>query len=412
MKRRVVITGLGAISPIGNNVKENWQNIKKAVNGIGEITLFDASNFDVKIAAEVKGFDPIEQLGKKEAKRLDRFSQFAIVAAREAFVDSGINIDEVDRDRFGVIIGSGIGGLGTIQREVIKGESKGYGRISPFFVPMSITNIAAGNVAIDIGTKGVCVCIVTACAAGTNSIGEAFRKIRDGYQDIILSGGAEASITKIGIGGFSVMRALNMSNDINRSSIPFDKNRGGFVMGEGSGVIVLEELEHAKKRNAKIYAEIVGYGVTCDANHITAPREDGEGARKCMANALADANLKPSSVDYINAHGTSTPLNDKIESKAIVDLFKEHSKKLKVSSTKSMTGHLLGGSGGIEAIYTTLAIKDGFVPPTISSKDIDQECTLDYVLGQGRNEEINVALSNSLGFGGHNATIAIKKYKE
>lgn len=411
MKRRVVITGLGTVNPIGNNVETSWKNCKAGVCGIGEITAFDASEFKVKVAAEVKDFVPEDYLGKKEAKRMDRFTQLAVVAANEAVKDSGLDMEKEDADRCGVLVSSGIGGLTTIAGEHTKGLDKGFERISPLFVPMSITNMAAGQIAIAHGFQGMCSCVVTACAGGTNAVGDAFHYIRDGYSEVMLCGGAESTVTPFGIGGFASMKALSLSEDPNRASIPFDKERGGFVLGEGAGILVLEEYEHAKARGAKIYGEIIGYGVSCDAYHITAPSPDGSGPAKCMENAVKDAQIALTDVEYINAHGTSTHLNDAGETKAIRMVFGDHADKLLVSSTKSMTGHMLGGTGAVEAIFTTLALKDGFVPATINYQVPDEECDLDIVPNEGRQKDIKVAMSNSLGFGGHNACVVIRKYE-
>lgn len=408
-KRRVVVTGLGTVCPVGNDVETMWENIKNGVCGIDQITRFDITDFKVKLAAEVKNLDIESYINKKEAKRLDRFSQLAMIASKQAFLDSKLNINEMDEHRFGVILSSGIGGLQTIENEKEKGMQKGYERISPFFIPMAIGNLAAGNVAIMLGAKGACLDIVTACAAGTNSIGEAFKYVRDDYADIMLTGGAEASITPLGIGGFSAMKALSTATDKNRASIPFDAERSGFVMGEGAGALVLEEYEHAKKRGATIYAEMIGYGVSCDAFHMTAPDAEANGAAACFNMALEDAKLSADAIDYINAHGTSTPLNDKLETLGIKKVFGDHTKVM-VSSTKGHTGHLLGAAGAVEAIITVKALQDGFVPPTINYLQPDPECNLDIIPNFGREEEIQYAISNSLGFGGHNACIILKKY--
>ena len=408
-KRRVVVTGLGTVCPVGNDVETMWENIKNGVCGIDQITRFDITDFKVKLAAEVKNLDIESYINKKEAKRLDRFSQLAMIASKQAFLDSKLNINEMDEHRFGVILSSGIGGLQTIENEKEKGMQKGYERISPFFIPMAIGNLAAGNVAIMLGAKGACLDIVTACAAGTNSIGEAFKYVRDGYADIMLTGGAEASITPLGIGGFSAMKALSTATDKNRASIPFDAERSGFVMGEGAGALVLEEYEHAKQRGATIYAEVIGYGVSCDAFHMTAPDAEANGAAACFNMALDDAKLSADAIDYINAHGTSTPLNDKLETLGIKKVFGDHTKVM-VSSTKGHTGHLLGAAGAVEAIITVKALQDGFIPPTINYLQLDPECDLDIVPNVGRQQEIQYAMSNSLGFGGHNACIVLKKY--
>lgn len=412
MKRRVVITGLGAITPIGNDVKTSWNNAKAGVNGIDLITRYDASEDPVNFAGEIKDFNFEEKFGKKEVKRMDRFIQLALIATDEAVKDSGIEFANKDTSRYGVYFSSGIGGLETIAAQEDRAKERGYKRLSPFFIPSTIINLSAGNIAIKYGIHGSVISHVTACATSTNGIGEAFRAIRDGYLDLVISGGAEACVIPLGIWGFAVMQALNKGNDKDYASIPFDVNRTGFVLGEGAGTLILEEYGHAKARGAKIYAEVAGYGSTCDATHITGPDPLGAGARKCMLMAIEDASIQPKDVDYINAHGTSTPLNDKIETLAIRDAFKEHAYKLNVSSTKSMTGHLLGGSGAVEAIFSALATRDDFVPPTINTKTLDPLCDLNYTLGKGVNRTVNYALSNSLGFGGHNATIVIKKYSE
>lgn len=412
MKRRVVITGLGAITPIGNDVKTVWENAKNGVNGIDTITRYDASDAPVKLAGEVKDFDFVEYFGRKEIKRMDRFIQLAMVATDQAVKDSGLEFNHMDTDRFGVYYSSGIGGLENIANQEDQARARGYHRLSPFFIPSAIINLAAGNIAIKYNIHGSVLAHVTACAGSTTGIGEAFRAIRDGYQDLIIAGGSEACVIPLGVWGFTVMQALYKGDDRNNASIPFDVNRSGFVLGEGAATLILEEYEHAKARQAKIYAEVVGYGSSCDASHITGPDPEGKGARKCMLQAVADAKINPNDIDYINAHGTSTPLNDKTESIAIKDAFKDHAYKLNVSSTKSMTGHLLGGTGALEALLTTLALKDGFIPPTINTKELDPICDLDYTLHVGVKKDIKYALSNSLGFGGHNATIALKKFEE
>lgn len=409
MKRRVVVTGLGAISPIGNNIETMWNNAKNGVNGIDFITRFDTEDSTIKIGGEVKDFDYIGFFGKKQLKRLDRFVQFGLIASKEAMLDSGLDLNNENRDRIGVYYGSGIGGLETIAAEEDKAQEKGYDRISPFFIPSAIINLAAGQIAIEYGINGMATATVTACASATNSIGDAFRAIRDGYLEIAVAGGTEASLIPLGLAGFNVMQALNKSNDPNNASIPFDVNRSGFVMGEGAGTLILEEYERAVARGAKIYGEIAGYGATCDAFHITGPDPEAMGAKKCMEMAIKDAGLAPYNVDYINAHGTSTPLNDKTETLAIKKAFGEHANHLNVSSTKSMTGHLLGASGAVEAIFALLATRDNFIPPTINTKELDPLCDLNYTLDVGVNKEVNVAISNSLGFGGHNATVLFKK---
>lgn len=410
MRRRVVVTGLGAITPIGNDWKTTWANAKQGTNGIDFIQRFSTEGIEVKIGGEIKNFDMDGALGRKFTKRMDRFVQFALVATKEAVEDCGIDFDQVDRDRVGVYYSSGIGGLETIAAEEDKAQARGYDRISPFFIPGAIINIAAGQIAIEYGLYGMATSPVTACASSTNGIGDAFRAIRDGYLDMVVAGGSEGSLIPLGLGGFNVMQALNRSNDPNYASIPFDKNRSGFVMGEGAATLILEDYEHATQRGATIYAEIAGYGSTCDAYHITGPDPEANGARKCMEMAVRDAGLEMTDVDYINAHGTSTPLNDKTETLAIKKAFKEHAYDLNVSSTKSMTGHLLGASGAVEAIFTLMATNENFVPPTINSKVIDKdECDLNYTLSHGITKDVNVAISNSLGFGGHNATILFKK---
>lgn len=408
--RRVVVTGIGMITPVGNNTSDSWNAVKNGECGIGPITHYDTTGRKVTLAGEVKDYDPAATIDPKELRKMDRFVQFAMTAASEAVESSGIDFASENTERAGVIISSGIGGFATIQSEIIKGNEKGYDRVSPYFIPQIISNMAAGQIAIKYGLNGMCSCVVTACAGGTNAIGDAFHRIRDGYEDVMLCGGTEACITEIGIGGFTSMRALHTGDDPKRASIPFDKDRSGFVMGEGAAVLILEEEEHAKKRGADIYGEVVGYGANCDANHITAPLEDGSMAAKCLTLALNDANVKPEEIDYINAHGTSTHLNDSGETKAIKLAFSEHAKKLMVSSTKSMTGHLLGAAGAVEAGFSVLALKDGFVPATIGYENFDEECDLDIVPNVGRNKDIKYAVSNSLGFGGHNACLVFKKY--
>lgn len=409
MKRRVVVTGMGTVNPLGNSVKESWERVLKNECGIAPITAFDTTDCNVKVAGEVKGIDPEEILGKKEAKRMDRYTQLAMIAAKEAMEDCGLDLEAEDTNRCGVIVSSGIGGLSTIETEHGKGMEKGFNKVSPFFIPMSISNMAAGQIAIAYGLHGMCSCVVTACASSNNAIGDAFRHIRDGYAEVMVCGGAEGCITELGIGGFASMKALNTTEDPMRASIPFDLERGGFVMGEGAGILVLEEYEHAKKRGAKIYGEIAGYGANCDAHHITAPHPEGEGGAACMRVALSDADMAPEDIDYINAHGTSTHMNDACETKAIRKAFGGHADKLMVSSTKSMTGHLLGGAGAVEAIFTTLAVKEDFVPATVNYKTPDPECDLDIVPNEGRKATVRAAVSNALGFGGHNASIVIRK---
>ena len=412
MERRVVITGLGAITPIGNNVEEFWEGLKNSKCGIDEITLFDTTNYKVKLAAEVKQYNPEDYFDRKQAKRLERFTQFSVIASREAIKDSGITKENTDMERVGVIVGSGIGGLRTIELENEKLQTKGPDRVSPMYIPMAISNMAAGNIAIEIGAKGESEAIVTACASATHAIGQSYRMIKHGYEDVIVAGGSESAITPSGIAGFTNMKALSVSADKNRASIPFDKERNGFVMGEGAGILVLEELEHAKKRGAKIYAEVIGYGATSDSYHITSPAPNGEGGAKAMIKAIKDANIKPEEIDYINVHGTSTPLNDSCETAAIKTALGEVAKTVKISSTKGNTGHLLGAAGGIEAIACVKAMEDSFIPPTINYKVPDEECDLNIVPNEGIKQKVNITISNSLGFGGHNSTIILKKYEE
>ncbi len=412
MERRVVITGIGAITPIGNNIEEFWNGIKTQKCGIDEITRLDTSDLKVKLAAEVKDFNAEEHFDKRTARRMDLYSQYAVVASREALKSSGITEENTDMTRVGIVIGSGIGGLVTMQKDIGACETKGPDRVSPMFIPMGIANMATGNVAIDLGLKGESVAMVTACASGTHSIGESYRMIKHGYQDAVVAGGTEAPITKVGIAGFQNIKALTTTTDKNRASIPFDAERSGFVMGEGAGVVVLEELEHAKRRGAHIYAEIVGYGASSDAYHITSPSPDGEGAARAMKSAIEDAKISPENITYINAHGTSTHLNDVGETMAIKKVLgEEASKKVLVSSTKGNTGHLLGAAGGVEAIVCIKAIEENYVPATINYKVEDPECDLDIVPNVGRNLNVEYAMSNSLGFGGHNASIIFKKYE-
>lgn len=410
-KRRVVITGLGAVTPVGLTARESWQAVKDGSCGVDAITLYDTTNRAVKLAAEVKGFDPEALFGKAEAKRMDRYCQFALSAAKEALEDAGITADSIDPTRCGVSISSGIGGFSTTEDAKMRGQEKGYDKVSPFMIPSIIGNMAAGRVAIMAGFQGMCTCPVTACAGGTNAVGDAFHYIRDGYAEVMLCGGAEASITPLAIGGFTAMKALCTANEPNRASIPFDAERSGFVMGEGAAVLVLEELEHAKKRGANIVAEIVGYGATCDAYHITAPAPGGNGGARAMQIALEDAGVAAESVDYINAHGTSTHLNDAGETAAVKSVFGEHAYKLAVSSTKSMTGHMLGAAGAVEALFTALTLQDGYIPATIHYQVSDPECDLDIVPNKGREADVTYAMSNSLGFGGHNASVLLKKWE-
>lgn len=412
MKRRVVVSGMGAVSPIGNSVEELWQGIRTHRCGIDAITHFDTADYKVKLAAEVKDLDMEQYFSKRDLKFNDRFTQFARIAAKQAMQDSGLDVHKENTERFGVIIGSGIGGIATIEQAQKNMESRGPSRVSPFFIPMTLANLAAGTVAIDWGAKGHCSCVVTACAAASNAIGEAFHKIRAGQEDIILAGGSEAAITPLAIAGFMSMRALYEGEDKARASIPFDKERKGFVMGEGAGILVLEEYEHAKARGAHIYGEIVGYGATCDAYHITAPAPDGSGGAKAMIQAIEDAGIAKEQIGYINAHGTSTPLNDRTETAAVKLAFGEHAHHLAMSSTKSNTGHLLGASGAIEAIITIKALQEGYIPATIHYEQADEECDLDIVANEGRAASLAYAMSNSLGFGGHNASLVFAKGEE
>ena len=411
MKRRVVITGMGTINPLGNNVADAWKSVRENACGIGPITRFDTTDFPVKLAGEVKDFNPDDTIGKKEAKRMDRFTQLAVAAAVEAVEDSKISFENEDTNRCGVIVSSGIGGLSTIEEEHAKGMEKGFARVSPFFIPMAISNMSAGQIALRFGLHGMCTCVVTACASGNNAIGDAFRHVRDGYADVMVCGGSESCITELGVGGFASLKALNTTDDVTRASIPFDKERNGFVIAEGAGILVIEELEHALSRGAKIYAEICGYGANCDAYHVTAPNPEGEGGAACMSLALQDADMKPEDIDYVNAHGTSTHMNDSCETKAIKKAFGSWTDHLMVSSTKSMTGHMLGGAGAVEAIFTALAVKEDFVPATVNYKVPDEECDLDIVPNEGRSVKVRAAVSNTLGFGGHNATIVIRKFE-
>lgn len=412
MKERVVITGMGAVTPIGNTVKESWTAAKAGVCGIAPITHYDTAGRRVTLAAEVKNLRPEDFLEKKELRRMARFTQLALIAAKEAMDTARLTISNEDATRCGVLVSSGIGGLDVIEAEEQKGLEKGFDRISPFFIPMAISNMAAGSIAIAYGLQGLCACTVTACAASTNAIGDAFHRIRDGYADVMLCGGAEACITPLGIGGFTSMKALSEATDPHRASIPFDRERNGFVMGEGAGILVLESLSHAQRRGANILGEIIGYAATCDAHHMTAPAPDGAGAASCMTLALADAGISSQLVDYINAHGTATPMNDRCETAAIRRAFGAAAGKLAVSSTKSMTGHLLGASGAVEAILTASALAEGIIPPTANYQMPDLDCDLDIVPNTARPAKLGIALSNSLGFGGHNATIVLQKWEE
>ena len=411
-KRRVVITGMGAVTPLGLTLEESWAAVKTDTCGIGPITQYDTTSQKVKLAGEVRGFNPEQYIDKREVRKTDRFVQFALASAAQAMEHSGLVMENEDAQRCGVVFASGIGGFSTVQNECLKGNEKGYDRVSPYFIPMAISNMAAGNIAIRFGFHGMCTCPVTACASGTNAVGDAFRQIRDGYADVILAGGSEATIISLAVGGFTSLHALHTGSDPKRASIPFDKERSGFVMGEGAAALVLEEYEHAKARGANILAEVVGYGCTCDAHHITAPLSDGSGAAGAMTQALADAGVDAASVDYINAHGTSTAMNDAGETAAVKLAFGEHAKELAISSTKSMTGHLLGASGAVEATFTAMALHDGFIPATLGYQVPDEACDLDVVPNHGREAAIRYAMSNSLGFGGHNASILLKKWEE
>ena len=412
MKRRVVVTGLGAVTPIGNNVEDFWKSIRAGKAGIGPLTKFDTSEYKVKLAAEVKDFKAADYMDAKAARRMEAFSQYAVAAAKEAFQQSGIRMEEEDPYRVGVIIGSGVGSLQAIEREYEKLLTKGPSRVNLLLVPMMISNMASGNVSIQLGAKGKCTDVVTACASGTHSIGDAFRAIQYGDAEVMIAGGAENAITPIGVSGFTNMTARTTCEDPARASIPFDKDRAGFVLGEGAGVAVLEELEHAKKRGAKILAEVAGYGATADAYHITAPSEDGEGAAHAMSLAMKEAGITPEQVDYINAHGTGTHLNDLAETKAIKLAFGEAAYGVKINSTKSMTGHLLGAAGGVEFVVCVRSIQDSFIHQTVGSAETDEDCDLDYCIGAPTEQKVNYAISNSLGFGGHNATLLIRKYED
>ncbi|MCF2681653.1 beta-ketoacyl-ACP synthase II [Faecalicatena contorta] len=411
MKKRVVVTGLGAVTPIGNTVDEFWAGIRAGKVGIGEITRFDTADYKVKLAAEVKGFVAKERMDFKAAKRMELFSQYAVAAAKEAYEDAGLEIENEDPFRAGVIVGSGIGSLQTVEKEYEKILTRGPGRVNPLMVPLMISNMAAGNISIQLGFRGKCTNVVTACATGTNCIGDAFRAIQYGDADIMLAGGTESCICPTGIAGFTSLTALSTSQDPLRASIPFDKDRGGFVLGEGAGVVVLEELEHAKARGAHIYAEVAGYGATGDAYHITSPAEDGSGAAKAMELAMQEGNVTPDEVDYINAHGTSTHHNDLFETRAIKLALQDAAKNVVVNSTKSMIGHLLGAAGGVEFITCVKTIQDGFIHQTVGTEVADEECDLNYAIGAPIEKEVRCVLTNSLGFGGHNATLLIKEYE-
>ncbi|MCI8796279.1 MAG: beta-ketoacyl-ACP synthase II [Dorea sp.] len=410
MKRRVVVTGLGAVTPIGNTAEEFWNNAKEGKVGIGEITRFDTSDYKVKLAAEVKGFDAREHMDFKTAKRMELFSQYAVAAAMEAYKDSGLVLEKEDAFRAGVIVGSGIGSLQVVEREYEKILTKGPGRVNPLMVPLMISNMAAGNISIQLGLKGKCTNVVTACASGTHCIGDAFRAIQYDDADIMFAGGTESCICPTGVAGFTSLTALSTSKDPERASIPFDKDRDGFVLGEGAGVVVLEELEHAKARGARIYAEVAGYGATGDAYHITSPAEDGKGAAMAMTLAMKEGGIEPSQVDYINAHGTGTHHNDLFETRAIKLALGDAAKDVVINSTKSMIGHLLGAAGGAEFIICVKSIQDGFIHQTVGTKEVDPECDLNYAVGAPVEKDVKYVLTNSLGFGGHNATLLLKKY--
>ena len=411
-KRRVVVTGLGAVTPIGNNVKDFWAGVREGKVGIAPITKFDTTDYKVKLAAEVKDFNAKDHMDPKAARRMEVFSQYAVAAAKEAYEDSGLNIEEEDPFRAGVIVGSGIGSLQELELSYGKILSQGPNKVPPLMVPLMISNMAAGNISIQLGFRGKCTNVVTACASGTHSIGDAFRAIQYGDADIMAAGGTESSICPTGVAGFTALTALTKSEDPMRASIPFDKDRSGFVLGEGAGVVILEELEHAKARGAKIYAEVVGYGATADAYHITSPIEDGSGAARAMTLAMEEAGAKPEEIEYINAHGTSTHHNDLFETRAIHAAFGPAAEKVIVNSTKSMIGHLLGAAGGVEFITCVKSIEDGFIHQTVGTTEPGEECDLNYAIGAPVEKEIRYAMSNSLGFGGHNATLLVKKYEE
>ena len=411
MKRRVVVTGLGAVTPIGNTVDEFWKGIKAGQVGIGEITRFDTTDYKVKLAAEVKGFVAKERMDFKAAKRMELFSQYAVAAAKEAYEDAGLEIEKEDPFRAGVIVGSGIGSLQTVEKEYEKLISRGPGRVNPLMVPLMISNMAAGNISIQLGFRGKCTNVVTACASGTNCIGDALRAIQYDDADIMIAGGTESCICPTGVAGFTSLTALSTAQDPMRASIPFDKDRGGFVLGEGAGVVVLEELEHAKARGARIYAEVAGYGATGDAYHITSPAEDGSGAAKAMELAMQEGNVTPDQIDYINAHGTGTHHNDLFETRAIKVALKDAAKNVVVNSTKSMIGHLLGAAGGVEFITCVKSIQDGYIHQTMGTEVADEECDLNYAIGAPVEKDVRCVLTNSLGFGGHNATLLLKKYE-
>lgn len=411
MKKRVVVTGMGAVTPIGNSVEEFWSGVRQSKVGIGEITKFDTTDYKVKLAAEVKDFSAKDYMDFKAAKRMELFSQYAVAAALEAYKDSGLDIEKEDAFRAGVIVGSGIGSLQRVEQEYTKIQEKGPGRVNPLMVPLMISNMAAGNISIQLGFRGKCTNVVTACASGTNCIGDAYRAIQYDDADIMIAGGTESCICPTGVAGFTSLTALSSSTDPRRASIPFDKDRDGFVLGEGAGVVMLEELEHAKKRGAKIYAEVAGYGSTGDAYHITSPAEDGSGAAKAMTLAMEEGGVEPSQVEYINAHGTSTHHNDLFETRAIKLAFGDAADDVVVNSTKSMIGHLLGAAGGVEFITCVKSIQEGFIHQTVGTETVDEECSLNYAVGAPVEKDITYALTNSLGFGGHNATLLVKKYE-
>lgn len=412
MSRRVVITGIGVVSSVGMGLDEFWSSIKQGKNGISLVEKFDTTEYATKVAAEIKNFNATDYVDKKEAKRMDTFTQYAMAAAKMAFTMSGIKVEEEDSFRIGVIVGSGIGGIETFENQTRTLVEKGPGRVSPFFIPMMISNMASGRIAIEFGVNGFNESVTTACATSNNAIGDAFNVIKRGAADVMIAGGAEAAITPIGFAGFCSAKAMSTNPDPNTACRPFDKDRDGFVMGEGSGVLILEEYEHAKKRGAQIFGEVVGYATTSDAHHITAPHPEGIGGIKAMQFAIEDAGIKPEDIGYVNTHGTATPVGDPLETLVIKSVFGEHAKKLLISSSKSMTGHLLGAAGAVEAIVSAMALKEGFVPPTINYTTPDPECDLDYVPNQGREADIKYALSNALGFGGHNSVIILKKFEE
>lgn len=409
-ERRVVVTGLGAVTPVGNDVTTMWDNVISGYSGIDFVTRVNKDDYPTKIAAEVKDFDPSQYIDRKDVRRMDLFTQYAVVASKMALEDAKLTITDDIANRVGVWIGSGIGGMQTYEEQFLRFIDKGYRRVSPFFVPMMIPDMAAGQVSIQVGAKGINSCTTTACASGANSIGDAFKAIQRGDVDYMIAGGSEAPLTNMSFAGFSAMRALSQNNDPNTASRPFDKNRDGFVMGEGAGILLLETLESAEKRGAHIYCEIVGYGSTGDAYHISAPAENGEGAARAMKMAIDDANIKEDEVDYINAHGTSTDMNDRYETQAIKDVFKDHANNLAISSTKSMTGHLLGAAGGIEAVISAKSIEQNIIPPTTNYETPDPDCDLDYVPNEARKQEVKVVMSNSFGFGGHNVSLVFKEY--